>query len=242
MTQLEPLQGVHTVFFDVYNTLARFYPPREEIQTTACQDFGIVVTPNGIARGYALADEFMAQENAGSNPVRSRNPEETATFFAKYERLILQGAGANADLKLAAQVWQRVRQIPYAMALFDDVLPNLARLRALGLTLGLISNVNRGGRDLTESLGLTGHLDVAVTSGEVGAEKPNPPLFLAALDRAGVAPSEAVHVGDQYTSDVVGARNVGIRPVLLDRYGTAEHHDDVPMVGSMEEVVALLGG
>jgi putative hydrolase of the HAD superfamily len=76
---------------------------------------------------------------------------------------------------------------------------------------------------------------------QAGGRKPEPGIFLAALEQAG-APAEAtVHVGDQPVNDVEAATAVGITPVLLDRY------DRVPdagghRVGSMAELVALLDG
>ena len=56
-------------------------------------------------------------------------------------------------------------------------------------------------------------------------------------------PHEALHVGDQYQSDVQGARNVGVYAVLLDRDGLLARYDDVPRIGTLmelPEVVARL--
>ena len=53
----------------------------------------------------------------------------------------------------------------------------------------------------------------------VGVEKPDPEIFRIALRRAGVEAAEAVHVGDLYAVDVVGARRAGLEPVLLDPHG-----------------------
>ena len=242
MTRAEHYAGIRAVTFDLFDTLARFWPPREQIQAQACSVFGIEVTPEGIDRGYALADAYMAQENAGGVPVRKRSPQDTAAFFAEYERLVLHGAGVEVSHQLAWRVWQEVRKIRYDLALFDDVLPSLQRLKEMGLALGLISNINRTGPDLLQSLGLEGALDSAVTSREVGAEKPHAPIFLAALKRLSVAPAEAVHVGDQYASDIAGALGVGMRAVLIDRYGTAPPVEGVVSVRSLTEVVGLLGG
>ena len=234
--------GVRAVTFDLFDTLARFWPPREQIQSQALRAFGIEVTPEGVDRGYALADAYMARENATATPVRMRSPEDTAAFFSEYERLVLHGAGVEVSRELAWRVWQQVRTIRYDFALFDDVLPSLRRLRERGLALGLISNINRTGPDLLQSLGLEGVLNSAVTSREVGAEKPHAPIFLAALERLGATPAESVHVGDQYASDIVGALGVGMGVVLIDRYGTAEAVEGVARVGSLAEVVGLLGG
>ena len=152
----EEFTGVRAVTFDLFDTLARFWPPREQIQAQALQAFAIEVTPEGIDRGYALADAYMARENASGVPVRMRPPEATAAFFAEYERLVLHGAGVEVSRETAWRVWQEVRKIRYDLALFDDVLPSLRRLKELGLALGLISNINRTGPDLLQSLGLEG--------------------------------------------------------------------------------------
>ena len=52
------------VFFDLYGTLARFHPPREEVQAQACEPFGFNVARDGLVQGYAVADEWMAKVNA----------------------------------------------------------------------------------------------------------------------------------------------------------------------------------
>lgn len=239
MSLLLSTAPIKAVFFDLYNTLARFYPPREELQANACRKFGIVVTPEGISRGYAMADEFMAQETA-RRPLAERLPEEQASFFAQYERLVLKGSAVTVDLATAGAVMQEVRRQPYDLALFDDVLPGLEQLRRKGLVLGLISNLHREGDRLLDGLGLQGRLDLVVTSRDAGVEKPHSGIFKAALTRAGVLPTQTVHVGDQLLSDVEGARRAGLHAVLMDRYGTASPPDDVLVVHNMQELADLL--
>ncbi|MSQ11306.1 MAG: HAD family hydrolase [Dehalococcoidia bacterium] len=239
MSKEPALPGVKAVFFDLFNTLARFWPPREEVQAQACQAFGIALDTSRVDLGYAEADAYMTRENS-SAPLRTRTNAQTDAFFARYEQIILKGAGVDVDLAVAGQVWQRVRQIPYGLTLFDDVLPSLRRLRQKGLVLGMISNLNRPGDALTKELGLTGTLHFAVTSFEAQAEKPDAAIFQAAIERAGVPASEAVHVGDQVSSDVEGARGAGIRPVLMDRYGTGPRAAGCPVVHSMVELERLL--
>ncbi len=230
---------IRAVFFDLYGTLAGFIPSRFQIQSTACAHFDIQVAPEGILRGYALADAYMAAENA-VRPLRQRDPEGQSQFFAEYERLILEGAGVQVTKEKASEIWRHVRQVPYELARFEDVLPAMDLLKSRGLTLGLISNINRDSRELAEDLGLTPYLDFAVTSVEVGAEKPHPPIFLAALNKAGAQPGEAVHVGDQPSSDIEGARGVGINAVLLDRDGNHKDIHGCPHIESLMELPGLL--
>ena len=56
----------------------------------------------------------------------------------------------------------------------------------------------------------------SLAGGEVDSYKPDPGLFNHALNRAHLAPNEAIYVGDNYFADVVGSRRAGLRPVLYD--------------------------
>ena len=230
---------IKAVFFDMYGTLAGFQPSRYELQSRACAGFGLRVTPEGILRGYATADAYMNEQNA-VDPLRVRDQRGRDRLFAEYERLVLEGSGLEVTHERALEIFRRLRHIPYGLVAFDDVVPSLKQLRSQGLALGMISNIDRDGGELAESLGLTGHLDFAVTSVDVGAEKPAPRIFRAALIRADAGPHEAVHVGDQPSSDVEGARGVGISPVLLDRDGNHEGFDLCPRIESLTELPALL--
>ena len=78
--------------------------------------------------------------------------------------------------------------------------------------MGVISNLYVG-RGLFDSF-----IDIAVTAEDVGGKKPNPLIFSAGLKQAKVKAQDSIYVGDQYEIDVVGARNGGIRPLLIDRY------------------------
>ncbi|MDP6668207.1 MAG: HAD-IA family hydrolase [Dehalococcoidia bacterium] len=233
------MSSLKAVFFDLYGTLAGFDPPREVIQASAAEKFGLEVTTEGINAGYHLADEFMTHQNA-SKPVRSMNANEQWAFFARFEQLVLQGAGHEVDLELAGQIWVEIRRQEYSFALFPDVIPGLDRLRATGLTVAVISNMNSTSEQLCDDMGLTGHVDFAVTSGETGFEKPDPRIFEVALLKAGVTADQAILVGDQLQSDIYGAENAGMRPVLIDRYNGHPHYEKHPRVTDMESFLALV--
>ncbi len=231
---------IKAVFFDFYKTLARFWPPVEEIQRDACEKLGVTVTTQGVLRGYGAADDYFSRENA-TFPLAHRSEEERDRFFARYEQLILKGAGIDASLDLAQAVWRLTSEVPKGFAPFDDVIPALASLKGRGLTLGLLSNLYRDMAPLLSEMGLAPYLDVCLSAKDVGVGKPHPRMFLAGLERAGVTPAEAVHVGDQLYSDVHGARAVGILPVLLDRDGSYPEAVDCPRVKDLGELVCLVG-
>ena len=232
---------IRAVFFDLYNTIARFDPPREEIQSRAAAQLGLTVTPEGVSHGYHAADAFFAKTTS-SRPIRVMSPAEQERFFSRYQQLVLEGAGHNVDLETARRIWERVRSQPYGMKLFDDVIPAFDELRAGGRIVGVISNYARKGTAIADDLGFAGHVDFVVTSLEAGAQKPDPAIFEMALDRAGVEAAQSVHVGDQLESDVRGALAAAIRPVLIDRYADHAGYGDHPRIERLDQLPEILAG
>jgi putative hydrolase of the HAD superfamily len=93
----------------------------------------------------------------------------------------------------------------------------LDSLRSRGLKTGLVANSWPDPPRLlhadVEAFGLAEQLDVIVFSGEVGFRKPQPEIFLHALEQLGVEPENAMFVGDRLDTDVRGAARVGMATV-----------------------------
>ena len=147
-------------------------------------------------------------------------------------------AGALAEL--AEEHYGHYRQfrqpVPGALAL-------LQRLKA-DFRIGVVTN-NRTAEqeEKLEFLGMSGLVDALITSEVVGALKPAPAIYHAALEQLGTQPAETVMVGDNWVADVVGAQAVGIRPVWFNRTGAAPLLPGVAELGSLEpleQVYALL--
>lgn len=232
---------IKAIFFDWFNTLARYEPPREELHSQALREFGIEVSPEKILPGVLTADMYFFGENTNS-PVEKRDRKERAEVYTRYQKIILSEAGVKADQELLAKVLNKVEQLfkGITFTLFDDVLSTLETLKEQRFTLGLLTNLAQDMNPLCHKLGLESYLDFVVTSQQVGADKPEPPIFLAALDRAKVEASQAVHVGDQYKLDVVGARRVGINPILIDRYDLYPEVSDCSRIRNLTELAQYL--
>ncbi len=97
----------------------------------------------------------------------------------------------------------------------------LRTLRRRGYALYVLSNHTDYLPLILQNLGWSGLFSGVTFSQEVGASKPDPQLFALALRRAGCSPPEAVHVGDQWEADFLGARRVGIPAIWLNRSGTS---------------------
>ena len=123
-------------------------------------------------------------------------------------------------------------------ALFPDVPPVLAMLRAAGLMLGILSNWEDWLDDLLAALQLRDHFKHILVSGVLGLEKPDPAIFQHALRVAGVAPAELVYVGDSVHHDIEPCLALGIRAILIDR---ADRHRAVGADHRLTDLRALPG-
>ena len=216
---------IKVVFFDLYHTLATYAPSREVFIAGVLKEFDTEREPETLGRPLAVADEFFAKENA-SNPISKRSHEEQANAFTQYQTIFLKEAGIQPSMGLIKTLMERWQQAGFKLSLFEDVVPVLSELRQKGFQTGLISNVEQEAAPLLEKLGLTQLLDFVITSVNTGFTKPQPEIFLAALEQAGVNSEEAIFVGDQYQVDILGAQRVGIKGILLDRGGYSKDKGD----------------
>jgi putative hydrolase of the HAD superfamily len=161
-----------------------------------------------------------------------------------YMEMVLETAGVTPGDASAAAV-RELRAYHAEHNLWEsvpaDVRPALERLSGLGLKLVVVSNANGVLYRVFDRVGLTRYFHCICDSCIEGVEKPDPRFFQIALDRAGAAPGSTMHVGDLYYVDVAGARNSGIRPMLIDPSGLYQGYD-VDRVRTLDELADRLSG
>jgi len=224
---------IKAVFFDWMNTLTHAEPDRHEQFCQIAQELGIELSPQKVIRGiYAAGTQLPA-----GAPYRWRESEDPEVFI-RYLEIILAEAGVKLPRDTVLEILKKISRSAKVenYVLYDDVLPTLKKLKKQGLIIGLITSLTKDMNVICSSLGLAPYLDFVVTAEDVGSNKPEPPIFLAALERAGVNASEAIYVGDQYETDVVGARGVGINPVLIDRYDLMPEVKDCLRIHNLTEL------
>jgi putative hydrolase of the HAD superfamily len=86
---------------------------------------------------------------------------------------------------------------------------------------------------------LRGLFHRSLTAAEVGAAKPDPAMFAAALDWAGVEPVRALHLGDHPYLDVQAARDIGMQAVWVNRDGASWPSDLDPPSAEVTDLGAL---
>ncbi len=126
-----------------------------------------------------------------------------------------------------------------------DAAPALRELRAAGLKLGLLSNTHwpeAFHEHFLERDGLLEWLDVRAYTSTLSHSKPHRAAFLHVLDRLGVAPAEAVMVGDRPIDDVWGAQQLGMRGVWRPHSGSPPIGEVRPdaVIATLSELPALV--
>lgn len=128
---------------------------------------------------------------------------------------------------------------PELWRVYDDVLPTLIELKQRGIRLGVISNFDSRLHDVLHVLELDRFYDSIHISTRVGAAKPDPAIFQAALAAHHIEPHQAWHVGDSLYEDVEGAAAAGINAILLDRNN--HHTDNSSRITNLNQLPVILG-
>lgn len=183
-----------------------------------------------------LTEQHYARYLAGQVDFDMMRRHRTRDFFAGRGELLCDGEVLRREERRAAAVRR-------AWRLFDDALPCLRALRALGLRLAAVTNAaGEHQRAKLGALGLESAFDAVVISGELGVAKPHRAIFRKACCALGVLPAQAAHVGDRLDTDAEGARDAGLHGVWLDRSGCGSlpRADGISVIGRLAELPALL--
>jgi putative hydrolase of the HAD superfamily len=162
----------------------------------------------GIERAAQVVRDAFAAEVAYYRPeaVSGRDQESLAALRLECTRVFLEAAGA--EVEPGAFVGSFMGAI--AFAAMPGALETVAGLRTRGLEVAVVSNWDIGLAEHLERIGAASLFSAVVTSAEAGAAKPDPAVFRLALERLGVEPARALHVGDE-AADEEGARGAGMR-------------------------------
>lgn len=146
------------------------------------------------------------------------------TLHAALGAAIVQGLGHQDAFELAGRRGWRTKRAEFEQTyggfaptdLHSDALPAITALREAGYGVAVIGNQPAHRQAELERVGV--RPDVMAMSEELGADKPAPAFFTAALERMGAPPPAAVaYVGDRVDNDVVPAARAGLRAIWLRR-------------------------
>jgi putative hydrolase of the HAD superfamily len=167
------------------------------------------------------------------------NENRRKAIWTEYNVSILEKLGVKENIVfLATQIDELWWSCSNAQ-LYPDVEPTLSGLNSKGLKLGLVSNGFKQDLDhVLGELGLEKWFDAVVCIDSCSCAKPDRQIFLYALDKFGIAPDEAVFVGDSVAQDYEGAIGAGIKSYLIDREGKLS--SNYPRIGCLTDLLTIL--
>ena len=208
---------IRAVFFDAAGTLFESREPIGASYARIAREFGVDAPEAEVAASFRRA--------FGSAPALAFGPGRSGAELRRMEREwwrarvaeTFAGFGIFRDFDGYFEALFAYFADSAHWVADSEAEPALLRLRNAGFKLGVISNFDHRLYSILEGLGLIRHFDSITISSEAGYAKPRSELFGAALSRHGLAPVQAVHVGDSEHLDFAAAQAAGLSAVLIDR-------------------------
>jgi len=229
---------INAVFFDAAGTLIK--PARRVGDSYAmiANKYGVDLAPSDLTERFRLCFD-------ASPPLAF--PDAAATQLALLERdwwkdLVARVFAPWGTIERFDECFSELFEYfagASAWTLYPEVAATLDALKERGLILDVISNFDSRLHRILAGLGIADRFDEVFVSSAVGHAKPDARIFQAALRKHGLAPGDAAHIGDSETNDVRGAREVGLKAILVDRSGHETPHGSC-RVTDLNEILPFL--
>lgn len=209
---------IRAILFDLDGTLRYNRPRFNDILAKYAVEYGATDTLLNRHHAERWLHYYWAQSEDVQFDMQTFG-EQSLEFWENHTRRYLMAFGHAPDQaeRIAPEIYHRmIMEYDPQPWIPPEVFDVLQKLRESGFIVGIVSNRNLPLDDELKKFGLEGYIDFTLTAGEANSWKPDPGIFLEAVLRLQVSPEEVVYVGDNYYADVVGSRNAGLRPILLD--------------------------
>jgi putative hydrolase of the HAD superfamily len=205
------VRSCQAVVFDCADTLVHLVPPREVIFRDAAAEAGLDLQLDGIARAYELVDFAVKIKSS-----ELRSAATKSAFYHAYNAALCAALGIRQSLEALNPVLIRRFSERRRWVAFEDAADTL---RVIGerVPVHVLANWDDGLDDVVRRAGLREFVHVVAASAALGAEKPDRACFDAFLTRNALDPTRVLYIGNEYIADVIGAREAGMTPVLVDR-------------------------
>ena len=233
-------ERVRAVLLDHGGTLVTDWKGNpDDIFVDILREAGIQVERSKL-RGSSEYFQLYWMENFSHHP---RGERWTRKVRAECNKAVLEHYGVSGNRDVLARVLAEKFEWKNHQALFPDVKPTLAALKALGLTLGVVSQHLFTSEDLKEELdqrGIGEYFSLVVTSESAGVDKPDPEIYRRTAHLLGLRPEMICHVGNSLVNDALSAQQAGLRGVLVDREGSSPTVPGLTVIHSLAELPAVL--
>lgn len=219
------MSELEAVLFDLYDTLAWSDWPSHA---------GFLASQMGVGREVVVSayDRLRHERDAG---LLADAEAVLAAVMAQCGLEVDSGRARDLAEMEAAHLADHVH-------LYADAIPTLREVRAAGMETGIVSNCSAATRPVVDRMGLEDEAGVVVLSCEVGALKPSPEIYRAALEALRIPAGRSIFVDDR-RDYLDGAAQLGMQTVQIVRgeaFGEEAPGGDHPRVTDLGQIFALL--
>jgi len=228
------------IFFDAAGTLIEVRGSVGEIYSRVASEFGFDAEPQILQQNFAHSFRQQPPLAFPAGTPDTALIELEKGWWRDLVKAVFAGLGPFPRLyEFFDEIFERFRSREL-WRVYDDVEPALSGLKRQGLKLGVISNFDSRLYDVLRECALDHFFDSVHVSTRVGAAKPDPAIFQAALNYHSVEPRRAWHVGDNLREDVEGAMAIGAGAMLLDRDNRFAENATAIRITSLNQLVTII--
>lgn len=220
------------IFFDRDGTLTYFNPEKKEWRQNIIESW----SGKSFELPYEKMIELFELASEGKKPWY-KNVEDEREFFKHYYYHLLVGEGVTEDLKNRSLVLFNELWCNNDRLLFPETIYVLEYFKSKNYKMGVISDTSPSLEMTLQQLGIAKYFTSFTASSLVGAGKPSPIIFNAALNAQQTTASESLYV-DDYDVEADGAREQGFTSFLIDRTGmNPDKKDDKWTITNLNEII-----
>lgn len=209
------------ICFDAGGTLLTPYPSVGIIYSRVAAKHGCAVDPDAVEKRF---HEVWQKTDALAHLVSHSSEKVEKEWWSRLVKEVFSSFGGPESFEVFFEELYELFARPECWRLFPESIEVLETLKHRGKRLCVISNWDSRLLKLCEGLGISRYFEFILISAVFGASKPSRRIFEEALNRFGVHPSKAVHIGDSLEDDVRGAQAAGLNAVFIDRRKRSHAH------------------
>ena len=225
------------VFFDVADTLLRVRGSVGHIYAQVARRHGLDVPEEPLTEAFIKTVKRLPQ-----NVAPQRTDQEILQSERRWWYEIAQGSFAELGTfehfdAFFDDLFETFRDAS-AWELLPNVQCSLEQLTHMGIPCSIISDIDSRVFALLKSFEIDGFFSGVYLSFRTGYGKPDARLFNSACEASEVSPQDAVHIGDSWKKDILGARNAGMNAIWYRPQGSDEAH--APWIADLAQAPGVL--
>jgi len=235
------MKNLKAVLLDAEGTFIHIHPSVGDVYAYVLSQYGLQCSPDKINKA------FFTIWNRAKTKRKKEISRDTNYLF--WKEIFLETIAGSVELQDPETIFKDCYQEfskKRWWKLAEGIVETLKKWKSDGLLIGIVSNWDERLFDLLDEFDIKEYFDTVTISTEVGLEKPDPKIVELACSNLGVAPSQAVMIGDSLELDHPAALAAGCSSILYDPRGNIPNNycriKDFNAVGDKEKLIKVISG